>query len=188
MLIEALILAVIYGLLSRGSIMRLANIRLKFLSLFFVSIIIRYIPALLNLQIFQRHSQLQETLAPIFFIISYLILITALLLNFHIPSLRFVLAGTLMNFAVVTANGGYMPVSRSGLFAGDFSDVPLPGEMLDMNHIVAPANVRLAFLGDIFLVPPPYPFPQLFSIGDIFICIGVFLLVFKTMTRENSDS
>ena len=33
------------------------------------------------------------------------------------------------------------------------------------------------FLSDIFVIPPPFPIPSVFSVGDFLIALGMFWLV-----------
>jgi hypothetical protein len=79
--------------------------------------------------------------------------------------------GGALNFIVIAANGGVMPASESAL-AGAGEQV---GEAF--TNSTAVEGARLAFLGDIFTVPAWVPFGNVFSIGDVLIVIGGFLMI-----------
>jgi hypothetical protein len=42
-------------------------------------------------------------------------------------------------------------------------------------------RTRLAFLCDRLLIPAPYPRPDVFSLGDVVLTIGVCALIFRGM-------
>jgi hypothetical protein len=48
-------------------------------------------------------------------------------------------------------------------------------------------GATLAFLGDIFVLPRPFPFANVFSIGDVLIGVGGAWFVVKTMHRPVVD-
>jgi hypothetical protein len=45
------------------------------------------------------------------------------------------------------------------------------------------AQTQLWLLSDIFVLPPPFPIPSVFSLGDMMIAAGVFLLVQRGLGR-----
>jgi len=90
--------------------------------------------------------------------------------------------GIFLNTVVIGLNGGVMPVdplflpeeSRRALLGGQGTH----GLMTPMTH--------LSFLGDRFYLNI-LGFKQVFSVGDILIDIGIFLLVFRTMVRKQKE-
>ncbi len=79
--------------------------------------------------------------------------------------------GGALNFLVIAVNGGVMPASESALLqAGE-----KVGEAF--TNSTAVEGARLAFLGDVFTVPSWVPFGNVFSIGDVLIVVGGFLMV-----------
>ena len=79
--------------------------------------------------------------------------------------------GGALNFLVIAVNGGVMPASESALVRA--------GEEVGQafTNSTAVEGARLAFLGDIFTVPSWVPFGNVFSIGDVLIVVGGFLMV-----------
>ena len=114
-------------------------------------------------------------LAPIVYVLSTLAVAVFVLRNIALPGLPLVALGATCNLAAIVANGGYMPASPSALAAigkslGDaYSNSRLVGE---------PA---LAPLTDIFYLPRPIPFANVFSVGDVLIALGVAITVAASM-------
>jgi MFS family permease len=98
---------------------------------------------------------------------SYLLAGWFVVANRRIPGVLLVGAGGALNLITIAANGGMMPVLPSAARAADLATVP---QLFHNTAIMASA--RLPFLGDVFAVPAPYPFNNVFSAGDIFIAIG----------------
>jgi MFS family permease len=87
--------------------------------------------------------------------------------NRRIPGIWLIGLGGGLNLLAIAANGGVIPASASALEAIGY--VPASGEF---TNSVALADPNLAFLGDIFAVPPPFPFANVFSVGDLCIALG----------------
>ncbi len=103
---------------------------------------------------------------------SYAAVLGFVWLNRAIPGLWLVGLGGLTNFVVIAANGGVMPASADALRTAGRST----REAAFTNSEVV-AHARLAFLGDVLPLPAWMPFANVFSIGDVLIAIGVFVLV-----------
>jgi hypothetical protein len=96
--------------------------------------------------------------------------------------------GLILNFLVIAANGGYMPVLPDNLIRAGLTH---RAELLQAkgylsNSTVLTGETRLPFLADVFFAPSWLPFSNVFSIGDVFIGIGAFILVLQTMQGGNS--
>ena len=79
--------------------------------------------------------------------------------------------GGALNFLVIAVNGGVMPATEEALrSAGE-------GATAGFTNSVTVEGARLGFLGDIFTVPSWVPFGNVFSIGDVLIVVGGFLMV-----------
>ena len=88
--------------------------------------------------------------------------------------------GLLLNFAVIVLNGGWMPVSPETV------SHYLPGgwqvgqRLAAQKDIILPVSqTRLWWLSDRFTLPDWAPSHVAFSIGDIIIAIGAFLLLWS---------
>jgi len=129
------------------------------------------VPTALIIQIilfsdFQFIEFLSLSIFAVFHVISYVILLGFILLNYKVKGITILGLGTLMNATVITANGGFMPS-------------PLKPEGIVFRNIIGlSANSRLVFLSDILALPEWIPLPEAFSIGDVFIIIGMFAYLF----------
>jgi hypothetical protein len=94
--------------------------------------------------------------------------------------MRWLTLGILLNTIVISLNGVVMPVdpsflpeaSREALLAGQGT------------HGLMTSMTQLSFLADRFYLDIPGLQKQVFSVGDIVIDIGCFILVFKTMRKR----
>jgi hypothetical protein len=146
-----------------------------------------------SLQIVVFSSQFEslgwsDQLGSALYISSILVLLLAVGLNLSLRGMKIFGIGLLLNFLVIAANGGYMPVHLDSLTRAGMAH---RAELLRVkryvsNSMVLTSETRLPFLADIFLVPSWLPFSNVFSIGDVFIGIGVFILVLQAMQGGNS--
>ena len=184
MLVEALLLSLIFGLIFGGKLGRLKSIHFKYPWIIFLALFTRYLPRILDIPFLYSKLQIPSSfLAPWFFILSYVILLFALLINTHYKEVWLAAAGTALNFLVVALNRGFMPVSEVALRANGFPMEKISDGLIDMNHILSSKSTRLLILGDIIPLAKFYPLKKIISIGDIILCVGVFLFVFLKLRR-----
>ncbi|MDI6601650.1 MAG: DUF5317 domain-containing protein [Thermoanaerobacteraceae bacterium] len=96
--------------------------------------------------------------------------------------------GVFLNMTVIAINGGRMPVlleaaKRAGLM--DLAESLMQGSLI--SHVMITPDTPLWFLGDIIYIPKPYPRPDVLSIGDIFICIGLFFLIQDILVKKAGE-
>lgn len=189
MLLETFLLAVIIGFLFKGRIRNLAKMPFRGAWLIWAGLILRNIPAVFKFPFLTQFADAIAPFAPILFLASYVLLVAGIGLNLSRWPMAIIFGGILLNFAVVLANAGFMPVSGESLrWAGyDISRIPASG-LLDMNHILTTAQTRLSFLSDILAIPKPYPFPQVISIGDVLMCFGMFLFIVIGMSPKSRQT
>lgn len=120
----------------------------------------------------------QRDLAQVLFALSQVLVLAFIWRNRHLPAMRIVGLGVLCNLAVILANGGYMPITPetlvrinpgttlatwpAGVHYGGSKDLILPRQ-----------QTTLWLLSDILAVPPPFPWPVAFSLGDLIMAAGV---------------
>jgi hypothetical protein len=101
--------------------------------------------------------------------------------NRRLPGMPVLLIGLLLNFAVVTANGGWMPISpetASHLPRGRPPEQAAVGSRVDEKSILLrPEDTRLEILADRFLLPEVLGYRAAVSLGDVFIAAGAFWLL-----------
>lgn len=112
---------------------------------------------------------------------SYLLVVAVVVVNRRVPGLPLIGIGLGLNLLVMLANGGFMPVTMEAVERAGLAHLALgsePGARLSATKdIILPAEAtRLWVLSDIFVLPPPLPFRTIFSIGDVFLAAGVFVL------------
>ena len=110
-------------------------------------------------------------------IFTYVLLIVCLLFNIRRLSMKIILIGILLNFAIIVLNNGYMPVSLAALSFAGYDMALVTTGILDTFHSVLTTSMPLPYLADFLPIPEPYWFPQVWSIGDIFLIIGIFIFI-----------
>ena len=105
---------------------------------------------------------------------TYAVLAVAVIANLRIPGMWLIGLGGLSNALAIVANDGVMPASEAALaFAGMVADP----EGFTNSGLVADA--RLAFLGDVMAVPSWVPAANVFSVGDLLLIAGGWVLVHR---------
>jgi hypothetical protein len=144
------------------------TLNVKYWWLIIISVSLRWLPFT-----FSATSSLVD-FKRVCIILSYTLLLFALLRNIHIWGARIVAFGTFLNFVAIIANQGFMPVSPNARYlAGKtFQEIPLDGIILTgTGGVVLPIDqTRLWLLTDIIPVPSVR---TVFSIGDVIIGVGI---------------
>ncbi|MGI6713185.1 MAG: DUF5317 domain-containing protein [Bacillota bacterium] len=174
MLYEAIFLALGVGLIARGKLSRLAKIQLKNIGLVFISLAIQ-----LGIDVAAHYIDLIVIYRLFFQGLSYILLFIFLFLNRKVPGVVFLALGFLMNFIVIMFNGGAMPTIVTGIDPEYIKSIK-SGEVI--TYTLISEKTKLRWFADILI--QPWPKAKAFSIGDIFISIGIFWLVLRTMIVE----
>ena len=109
----------------------------------------------------------------------YLAIFVFAALNFERRGMKLILLGSLLNFAVIVANGFKMPLSPVALEMPEAQktlEMIRAGEILD--YVIVGWDAPLLFLGDVIRLPY---LPGLASVGDLVLAAGVFLLILEIM-------
>lgn len=118
-------------------------------------------------------------------IISYGFIFYALVGNLHLRGMKSMFVGTILNFIPITTNGGKMPVSAEGLEATEQADlIPILANGESLTHQLVDDRTNFVFLADVLSIPRPFPIPTVFSIGDLLLIIGVFVLIQDIMLKK----
>lgn len=178
MFLPAVILSILVGKLRGGSLRRLGEIPFRWMEPIILAFIVQ---AALKIG-GDKGWAINPRIAPVIYVITYLVLLAGMWLNRHIYGMPYIGVGTILNFLAIVANGGRMPVSgpvllRVGL--GYTLELFQKGRVY--THALIDEGTRLAFLGDVIPLPRPYPWPEALSPGDILIVVGIFLLVNRAM-------
>ncbi|WNQ12896.1 DUF5317 domain-containing protein [Paenibacillus aurantius] len=173
MVFDGILISLIVALFRGGSFRSFAGLRLKYGWVF---------PGLLVLQLavfhFQSGYAWVAVISPYSFIGVYLVGLLFLWLNRDQPGFMVIAAGVLLNFIVIAANGGRMPVSLEAASILDpyFVEILKNGVLYGKHQALTEAT-HLGFLGDIIPLTKPYPRSQVISIGDVVMNIGIFFFI-----------
>ena len=112
---------------------------------------------------------------------SQITLLAFVWLNRRKMGMSILLCGVALNILVMTTNGGFMPISpqtASRLVSEDILRDIQPGSRFGVKDILLhPEDIRFEWLADRFLPPTWFPYQVAFSLGDVFIALGVFWLL-----------
>jgi len=176
LLFLSVILGLAVGFIRKGDIFRLTNLRGLWLVIFSMAaiLLIKYYPA-----IPYAYKVVATTL-------SYLcVIIFAILNRKHIVPSAFLGLGTLSNYLVIACNSFRMPISAKALLI--YPTMTAEAVLSQRaNYFVAIDGARLMFLGDVIYIPIKI-FEGFLSVGDVFIAIGMFLLIVQVMVRNDMD-
>ncbi len=120
--------------------------------------------------------------APVLLVGSQVVLLVFFWMNRKIAGFWFLGAGLVLNLLVIATNGGLMPISPETV-RKVYPDVPVElwqvGERLGNGKdiVLLPSMTRFWFLSDRFLLPDWINYRVAFSLGDIFIALGAFWLL-----------
>lgn len=113
--------------------------------------------------------------------LSLLAFLVFCLLNWRIPGMPVLMIGLALNLAVITANGGWMPISpetASQLPGGAPPEAAVPGTRVAQKDILMrTGETRLELLADRYLLPDWLGYRAAMSLGDMFVAAGAFWLL-----------
>jgi hypothetical protein len=179
-LLLALAVAFAVGILRGGRLSRLALLSLRWPALpvlaFAAQAGVIFFPV-------SRGQELWYGLHAGILLLSYLALLLMVWVNRRVPGMALLGLGLLLNLVVMLANGGYMPITPETMHRIGYSDqvvqAAVSGDRLALSKdIVLPREqTRLWVLSDVFAIPPPFFLPSAFSLGDVLVMLGAFLVV-----------
>jgi hypothetical protein len=118
---------------------------------------------------------------------SYGCVFAFLALNRRLRGMWVVATGALLNFVAIVANGGVMPASAAAVRTAGLS----AADPKTANSMVVD-GARLLPLGDVFALPHWLPVANVFSVGDVVIAVGTFVVVTlacrRAVERETGEN
>lgn len=181
---EAALLSIILVVFRGGFSKKSEILLIKGWYFFIAGMVIQRLPEILELFHIDSISQVLESKYIYIHLLSYLFILITLILNIRLHSVKLILAGTALNMVAIFSNHGLMPVSRNAI--GTFGQLAADSGRLDFKHVLIDQNTNFPFLTDILATPGWYPLKNILSIGDIFIAVGIFILIQKMFIKPNS--
>lgn len=182
LLLPFIALGLVVGLLRGGDLWRLAELPFRGGWL----VILAFLTQVLIFSSWFEHSGFPAYIVPALYMVSLVMLLIAVMMNLALTGMQIFGLGLILNFVVITANGGFMPASPEALeAAGREERVAVMQEKgYASNSELITAETRLGFLGDNFFIDLPFLPPAVFSVGDVLIGFGAFVLVSQAMVRR----
>jgi hypothetical protein len=160
-ILYALPLGVVLGLLTRGRLTAITEVRLRWAPLALLGLIIQVV------LFFGPVAEAVGWLGMPIYVGSTALVLVVVIRNAARPGLAVVALGALSNLAAIIANGGYMPASPAAMAALGKT----VGEGYSNSAVMN--QPMLWPLTDIFAIPAGVPFANVFSVGDVLIGLGV---------------
>ena len=172
LLLYAVALGIIAGLVTHGRMGELGSVHIKLWPVALIGLLFQAV-------LFS--SPITDTvgaLGPSLYVLSTTLVLMTLVVNIRQPGFWIIAVGALLNFTAIILNNGFMPASPAAVLG--LSGLPSLPPVAYTNSSLLP-NPTLGFLGDIFYLPRPLPFANIFSIGDVLIGLGGAWFVVRTM-------
>jgi len=164
------LVAVALGLALGGSLGRLAEIRLRAPWLFLAAIALQVVAFPVAGLPWRTH----ETAASVLWVVSYVLLVVAAWLNRRLVGVPVVAVGMLLNLVAILANRGTMPVSYAAMHDAGRSEVT-------QANSTAMSDPVLPWLVDRWAAPEWLPLANVYSVGDVVVAVGAFVIVLAAM-------
>jgi hypothetical protein len=147
-------------------------------------VLVAYLPQLIAFQWKVTRSSFPDSWAPVVLVSSQVILLIFVAINYRERRIWILGIGFFLNFLVIVLNGGLMPIQPETVQlliphapAGSWQIGSRLGIGKDI--VLLASSTRLWFLSDRFLLPSWIPLQVAFSLGDIFIALGTFWLLWS---------
>ena len=171
----AVLLGCIVGLLPGGSFAGLARLQIRWGSVILAGLVVQVV--LFSAPVAERVHEI----GPLIYMASTAAVLGAVLRNWRITGFPIVAVGAASNAAAIIANGGFMPAGREAMAV---LGTTFPSSYSNSSLVAHPA---LAGLTDIFAIPHPVPFANVFSIGDVIIAIGIAIVLIAAMRERDPE-
>ena len=179
-----IIISIIIGLLRNGKLSSLSQISLTKIELIVLACLIQ------GGLIFLGSKKVKFVLdySSYMIIFSYIVLLLAVWYNKKLKGMKIIALGIILNFIVIVANSGHMPVLLSSLYKAGLNDFALVlKEGTYVTHTLITEKTLFGFLADVIPLSPPFPDPSVVSVGDFLMFYGVFSLIQNAMVKKEQN-
>lgn len=171
--VSTIVVAVLVVVVTKGSFQRIGRIHLNALWLLLVALIIQ-----VALELVDFPEERIDDLGLAILLMSYVLIFAFCFLNRRMSGMFIVAIGVALNVLAIALNGG-MP-TKDDVKERNGREVHVPIERT-VKHKPRESGDKLPFLGDV-ITAPGVPNQQ-FSVGDIWIGIGVIDICFEASRR-----
>lgn len=119
---------------------------------------------------------------PVILNITFILMLVSLFLNRHLPGVKWVFVGALLNTLALILNNGFMPVSETAMKIADL-DASFQGDSRHQSMEASP----FWWLGDWIPVFTPVGTNYVMSVGDIFVGIGLILFIVRNSLKGQRE-
>jgi len=124
----------------------------------------------------------QVAIQQFLFLLSHCLLLVFVWQNRRLLAIQIFGVGVVCNLLDILFNGGFMPITPETLVrinAGSTLEQWTIGYHYagSKDVILLREEVRLWPLSDMLVLPPPFPWPTAFSLGDLLIALGIVVLL-----------
>lgn len=176
--------AILIGWALRGRLIGLAQLRFRWIWLVVAGLVVQVVA----MGLVGRDWSFVAAHRPAIIIATYVLILVGLGRNWRVPGMAVVAIGFGLNFLVIAANGGQMPVSRETMDASGqgwaVANLQQGQPILESKDVLlAQENTRLWQLSDVIITPPPVR--RAASVGDFATYAGVWLVIVLAMRRAS---
>ena len=176
-----IIISIIIGLLRNGKLSSLSQISLTKIEVIVLACLIQAGLIFLG----SREIKFVLNYSSYMIIFSYIALLIAVCYNFELKGMKIITLGIILNFIVIVANSGHMPVLLSSIYKAGLDDFALLlKEGTYVTHTLINEKTLFRFLADVIPLSPPFPDPSVVSVGDFLMFYGVFSLIQNAMLKK----
>ena len=189
-----LLTAVIAGLIAALVRVRIGQRQLQALRLKLEwLVVLSFVPQLLAFHLPATAERMPDSWAPLILVSTQFLLLVFFWVNRKAPGFWILGLGLGLNFLVIVLNQGLMPINPETV-ARLVPNAPegawQVGERMGYSKdiVLTVAESKLWLLSDRMMLPDWIPYRVAFSIGDIFIAIGAFWLLWSLGGSEKEDN
>lgn len=179
MIIKSILAGIIIGYIRKGNLKNLSNTPIRSIGLIFLSFALEAFIAFILPDLYKGFNELIWIMT----FIQYGLLLIFIWTNRRMWEICFIGIGIILNFLVIMANKGVMPVSYNAINIPELADnIARLNSGKILNYSIMTDKTPLWFLGDIIYAP--YITNNFISIGDLILSIGVILFIQSAMVTK----
>lgn len=148
---------------------------------YFWMLFLAFLPQFVTIYVPFFRERVPDWLAAASLLTSQVLLVGFAILNKRLAGMPILIVGAALNLIVISANGGFMPISphtASQLVSEKIvQDIATGSRFGTKDILLRPEETRFEWLADRFLTPGGFRYQAAFSLGDVFIAIGIWWLL-----------